>query len=369
MKRYSLLILSVSCIILYLIFNSSEGNLAIEKVDVCSGLSFDIVTNNPVKEYSVAGSVYIFTKKDEISSGVIEGIGKNIADTRASRQIISAKQYLLGLQKVFIFSEAVATNGIKSIIDIMFSNQQMNDSTWNVVCKDKAIDMLKFKVIDFPSSADHIDGMIESSIEQNFMSSDYKVMDMFVRLDSEGRNLILPYVEIINNRITLSGMSVFKKDKMVATIPIEEAKYMNFLINNKAKGTLTLQKDSSHLISTYGNVNRKVHCKKINGKYKFYIDLEFKGMVVNNTMYNDFMSNPKTVEKYTHELEEKTKQRCYEFIYKMQNKYKVDCLELGRVAAATFGRNPETDWDSIVCNSDIIVNVKVKVNNLGRGQF
>ena len=81
------------------------------------------------------------------------------------------------------------------------------------------------------------------------------------------------------------------------------------------------------------------------------------------------MINPKTVEKYTHELEEETKKRCNEFIYKMQNEYKVDCLELGRDAAATFGRNPETDWDNIVCNADIIVNVKVKVDNLGRGQF
>ena len=53
----------------------------------------------------------------------------------------------------------------------------------------------------------------------------------------------------------------------------------------------------------------------------------------------------------------------------MQHEYKVDCLELDREAAAAFGRNPKTDWDNIVCNSDIIVNVKVKVDNLRRGQF
>lgn len=251
----------------------------------------------------------------------------------------------------------------------MFTIQQMNDSTWLVVSKDKAIDMLRFDVMDSPSSADHIDGMVEISTEQNFMSTDYKVVDMFVRVCSEGRSLVLPYLEIINNRITLLGMAVLKKDKMVASIPMEEARYMNFSRNNKVKGTLALQKDSLHFISTYGDVNRKVHCEKINGKYKFYIDLEFKGNVVNNTLYSDFMVNPKTVEKYSHELEEETEKMCNEFMHKMQNEYKVDCLEFGRVAAATFGRNPETDWDKIVCNSDIIVNVKVKVNNLGRGQF
>lgn len=369
MKRYSLIILSISCILIYLTFNSSEGNLAIEKIDVCSGLSFDLIRTSPVSEYDVAASAYTFTKKNEISSVVLEGIGNNIPDTRSTRQTTSSKQFLLGLQKVFILSEAVATYGINPIIDIMFSNQQMNDSTWMVVCKDKALDMLKFKVEDAATSSDHIDGMIESSTEQNFMHNDYKVIDTFVRIDSEGRGLVLPYLEILNNKITLSGMVAFKKDKMVAKIPMAEAKYMNCLRESGVKGILTLQQDSQHLISTYGVMKKKVNCEKVSGIYKFNIDLEFQGQVVSNTMYPDFMINTKTVEKYSHELEEETEKRCNEFIDKMQNQYKVDCLELGREAAATFGRNPKTDWDSIVCNAEIIVNVKVKVDNLGRGQF
>jgi Ger(x)C family germination protein len=369
MKRYSILILSISCIIIYLIFNSSKGNLPIEKTDICSGLSFDITAISPVVEYDIAASAYTFPKKDEVSSIIFEGIGKNVAETRSNRQTISAKEFLLGLQKVFIFSEALSTYGINPIADIMFSNQQMNDATWIVVCKDKALDMLKFKVEATTTSSDYIDGMIESSTEQNFMSDQYKVVDMFVRIGSEGRNLVLPYLDIINNKITLTGMALFKKDKMVANVPMAEAMYMNFLKENNVKGILTLQKDSLNLISNYGISKRKVKCEKINDKYKFTIDIEFNGQVVNNTMYKDFMINTKTVDKYSKELEEETKKECNEFINKMQNEYKVDCLELGRVAAATFGRNPETDWDNIVCNSDIVVNVKVKVNNLGRGQF
>ncbi|MEK6265674.1 MAG: Ger(x)C family spore germination protein, partial [Clostridium sp.] len=316
-----------------------------------------------------AASAYTFTKKDEVSSTILEGIGKNTAETRATRQTISAKEFLLGLQKAFIFSEALSTYDINPIADIMFSNQQMNDATWIVVCKEKALDMLKFKTEGHPTSSDHIDAMIESSKEQNFMSDQYKVVDMFVRIDSEGRNLVLPYLDIINNKITLTGMALFKKDKMFANIPMSEAMYMTILREDNVKGILTLQKDSQNLISNYGKSKRKIKCEKINDKYKFTIDIKFNGEIVNNTMYKDFMINTKTVDKYSKELEEETKKSCNDFINKMQNEYKVDCLELGRVAAATYGRNPETDWNNIVCNSDIIVNVKVKVNNLGRGQL
>ena len=369
MKRYSLLITSISCIILYLFFNSGQGIVSIEKRDIASGISFDVDKNGPVNEYNVAASVYTFTKPDEISSVVLEGIAKNIPDTRSNRQNISSKEFFLGLQKVFIYSEDVAADGINASVDILLANQELNDSAWIVVCKGNAVDMLKLKTGDFSTSADHINGMIQSAQQQNFMSINYKIIDMYVRVNSEGRSLVVPYLEIIDNNITITGLAVFKKDKMVLQVPMAEARYLNFLRENKVKGVLTLQKDSHHYISNYGEVKRKVRCEKINGKYKFNIDLEFTGKIVNNTMYPDLMGNAKTVEAYSHKLEEETEKNCYEFINKMQNEYKVDCLELGRDAAATFGRNPQTNWDDVVCNADITVNVKVKVDNIGRGQF
>ncbi|MBU3114243.1 Ger(x)C family spore germination protein [Clostridium lacusfryxellense] len=369
MKRYSLLIISISCIIIYLFFNSGKGIVSIEKRDIASGISFDIDKNGPVNEYNVAASVYTFIKPDEISSVVLEGIAKNIPDTRSNRENISSKEFFLGLQKVFIFSEDMAADGFNASVDILLANQELNDSAWVVICKGKALDMLKFKTVDFPTASDHINGMIQSAQQQNFMSVNYKIIDMHVRVNSEGRNLIVPYLDIINNNITITGLAVFKKDKMVLQIPMEEARYLNFLRENKVKGMLTIQNDSHHYISSYGVVKRKVRCEKINGKYKFNIDLEFTGKIVNNTMYMDLMGNTKTLEAYSHELEEETKKKCYKFLNKMQNEYKVDCLELGRDAAATFGRNPQTDWDDVVCKADIVVNVVVKVDNIGRGQF
>jgi hypothetical protein len=68
-------------------------------------------------------------------------------------------------------------------------------------------------------------------------------------------------------------------------------------------------------------------------------------------------------------MEEKIEKMCYNFLEKMKKDYKVDCLELGRVAAATYGRNTGVDWNEIVSNSDIKVNVKVNIDRYGRGDF
>lgn len=53
----------------------------------------------------------------------------------------------------------------------------------------------------------------------------------------------------------------------------------------------------------------------------------------------------------------------------MQNEYKIDCLELGREAAAKYGRGENIDWDEVVCNSKIQVNVNVKLTGIGRGDY
>ncbi|MBU3100846.1 Ger(x)C family spore germination C-terminal domain-containing protein [Clostridium sp. DSM 17811] len=57
------------------------------------------------------------------------------------------------------------------------------------------------------------------------------------------------------------------------------------------------------------------------------------------------------------------------FINKSKCQYKTDILDLGRIAAAKYGRCKGTDWDKVICNSDIKVNVKFTVDKQGRGSF
>jgi hypothetical protein len=42
----------------------------------------------------------------------------------------------------------------------------------------------------------------------------------------------------------------------------------------------------------------------------------------------------------------------------MQNDYKLDCLALGRVAAAKYGRHTGTDWNKAVSEAEIVVKCK-----------
>ncbi len=57
------------------------------------------------------------------------------------------------------------------------------------------------------------------------------------------------------------------------------------------------------------------------------------------------------------------------FIEKMQNEYKLDLLQLGKVAAVKYWRRTGADWDEIISDSKINVQFKINLDKAGRGNF
>lgn len=68
-------------------------------------------------------------------------------------------------------------------------------------------------------------------------------------------------------------------------------------------------------------------------------------------------------------FEQKIYEESYKFINKMQNEYKVDALNLGSVAAAKYGRNTGVDWNQIVSDSEIELDINMRLICGGRGTF
>jgi hypothetical protein len=68
-------------------------------------------------------------------------------------------------------------------------------------------------------------------------------------------------------------------------------------------------------------------------------------------------------------LKENLEKEANMFVKKLQTEHKVDCLELGRIAAAKYGRGTGVDWNEVFLNSDIEVNVNIKINRYGRGDY
>ncbi|MBX4261435.1 Ger(x)C family spore germination protein [Clostridium estertheticum] len=385
MKNKKIIIVLLVVIIVFIYAEKLQVS-PMEELNITAGVGYDINKGlNGDVEYRVPITIYDFKTKgkegegssiknptkiikgSDISSSIIKTKANTIAEIRQQRQLNASRPFTIGTPKITIIGEEQAFYGITNIVNILFFNANINDKVVFTVGKGKAEDILKVKVAGYPSAADYMEGMVTRGTSYNFLNTEYNLLNIYVTLDSEGKNLVLPYLEIKDKNIAITGMALFKGDKMAYVLPMEEGKIMNMLREKKGKGILSLQEGSDKYINYDATVKRKVKCNKIKGKYEFIIDLEFHGDIIENTLYK---SMKKESEKEFEEfMSKQIKLKCYDFLSKMKNSYKIDCLNLGMYAASKYGRESGVDWNKEVSNSNIRVNVVVNIDKIGIGQY
>lgn len=357
------------CIIGFIVFYTYKQEVTtIEEYAISAGFGNDIekIFEDDV-EYSVPYSIYDFKSEAENKSYIKTGKASNIGDTRGDRILKSGKMPLVGLQKIILISESNAKLGIRQIIDILFSNPKMNDRSLFVVCKGKAKDILEFKVEGYASSADYVEGMIRRLSRSDFFLDEYSILNSYVSLDSEGRNLVFPYLELENDELKITGLAVLKKDKMICKLDLKDSRIVSVLRDKKSMGKANIKIDRDKYITYSVKVKRNIKCKKINDRYVFDIELNCFANVMAS---KDSKVVSKAGKKHIEELIKREWEEQYKtFINKMQNQYKVDMLQLGFIAASKYGKDTGVDWDKEVSNSIINLNINVKVKESKRGEY
>lgn len=363
-------LISISCIVIAVFFGSeTKGQQPIEELDIVSGLGFDAEKLDSAIKYSVPMSVYVFKTDNLINSMLKVGNALTIGQTRQTRALTDDKQNVLGLEKVYILSEEQAKDSMKNFLEILYRNPNLNDTGYVTICKGKSSDILKYQINGYPSSSDYIEGLIKNSFFYNFFSDEYKITNMFLQMNAEGTNVALPYIELTKEGIKITGMAVFSKDIMVLKMNMEDARVMNILRGNNGKGIISMLKGPNNYVDYYATSKRKVTCTREGDKYKFAINIDLKGDITSSLTYKNISKDSKANNQFEVDMCQYVKKMCDNFITKMKSEYRIDCLQLGQVAAAKYGRQTGADWDTIVSNSEILVNVKVHIDKTGRGDF
>ncbi|WP_055668831.1 Ger(x)C family spore germination protein [Desnuesiella massiliensis] len=360
-------LLSIALIIT--LFSLKIESQPIEELDVSVGIGYDIDKLGNVIKYKTPINVYTF-EEDKLSSSVVRtGEALTIGETRQNRQLKSSMKFTLGFEKVYVFGQELAEYGIKNISDLLFHTASVNDSGLVLVFNGKAEDALKRKEIGFPSSSDRLEGILKNSRNYNYFLKRYELMDMFIKSNEEGKCLVMPYVELKNQGFEVTGLALFKNHKMIAKLDIEDTRFFNILRESNVKGLITIRKSASEYSDFYAKTSRKVSCEKEGDKFKFLIEITCNGELITNELFPDIMRNYEIKKQSEKEFESMLKEKCLAVITKLQNKYKVDGLELGSCAAAKYGRKTGIDWNEVVSNSEINVKVKVNIQRLGRGEY
>ncbi|MBK1811486.1 Ger(x)C family spore germination protein [Clostridium sp. YIM B02505] len=368
MKKGKIFVGIVSSIIIIMSFINSRGEL-VENLELPVGLGADIDRSSGQLQYSVPLLTYSIGGSEELTKKILVGKGATLGQTRESRQLQSDKKLTLGVMRVYAFSEETARYGLREWIDINFNNAFFNDRVICIVCKGTAEELFNFDIPGYKSSVEYIENMVKNLKEYNFFKMQYSLNDLIVRVDAEGRNALLPYIETCGDKVKVTGLAIFKDDKMIGKADIRETRMINMLKENNVKGVLTLQKSADEYVNMMANTNRKIKCTKEGGKYKFIINLNIKGEIMSNEVYKKMYEKEKNIKLFEKDMKALIEKQSNDLINDIKSKYQADILDLGRVAASKYGRDNGNDWDKIVTQSEVVVNVKVKLTGLGRGDY
>ena len=350
-----------------------QERVTIESVATINGIGYDIERkgrNNIEFEYSIPINTNVYKSSGTQENVLFNDKGENLGEVIQKRQQKMDKKFIQGQEQIVLISDEYARYGMKTLIDDRFRNPETNNRAYMAVCKGKAEDYLKYEKKGYTNSSEYMAGLIEFYSSYSFFSNNYKVLDAYVRIGAEGRSMVLPYIDITNEGIEITGMAIFENDKMVQFADIQKSKILNILKNDNVRGILSLQKSSKEYIDFDAiSKKRKVKCYKQGDKYSFNIYLTFTGTVTNNEMYADMKENINKKKEFEKDMEKSIEKQCDEFIKTMKSDYKVDCLALGREAAAKYGRQKMIDWNKVVSNADIKVYVVVNADLQGRGDY
>ncbi len=366
-KKYLIFLISIFTAV-FLMKPDTKTNY-IEELEISVGIGYTINEQDKSLFYGVPIDSIMFKEDGKNVSVIRKGTSETIGLTRDDRQRKSDKKFFLGTERLYIIDEKIASFGIEPIIDILFKNPAVNDNGYVVVSKGNPEEYLKKNIEGYNAPAEYIEGMIKNASGYNFFSKNYDLRNAYLSIGSEGRNLASPFIELKEDGFQITGMAMFDEDKLSYIIPIDEARVLNLLRENDAKGMLTIQKNSNEYINFDSASKRKVKCKKQDGKYKFTIDLNIKGEVVNNKLYPNLAADTEQGKKFEKDMENQVEAMCNDFVKKMQNVYKKDFLNLGSVAVAKYGRGTGVNWNEVVSNSDIEIKVKVHLDKIGRGEY
>lgn len=369
-KKYKFFFILTTALLLYVFIFVGIQRAPIEELVILGGLGFDlnkISTTNI--ELSFPFESYVISSNGEKIGKTTVAKGMTPGETIQSRQRILDKAFVYGTDRIFVIGEEYARYGIRSILEERARNPYTTDMAFVMIAKGKAEDILKFRMKNYTVISDYLEGLIRNLKWSNFFSENYKIIDIMVRVQGEGRNLVLPYVEVEEGRVIVSGLALFDKDRMIGHLDINEARILNMLKEDNVIGILSLQQDPRKYVDISVLSQRKVKCVKEGEKYKFFLEVKMEGEVINNVLNKKLLEDLDTKKLIEEQFQQQVEKSCEAFIKKMQQQYQVDLLELGREAAVKYGRRKNINWNEVVTNAEINVKAKIRISGQGRGGY
>lgn len=265
----------------------------------------------------------------------VSAIGRNVSMCYVNLQQRLQNELFLGHTRVLVISEDLAREGLSRYMNFFRNNPEFRRLSYLLISENKAEDLLN----TFPKTANlqaiYLMNLIEDEIQRQTMP-DLPFIEIAIRDVTSGVDPIAVLISSDKETgiIKYSGLAVFRGDRMVGKLDVEETWSYLQLAEGKLSGLQVVrdvESEIGRLSIVFKDLKRKMRLVLTEkGNFKFECKLSFEGIIFSQEVPAVY-----TKEIYLDQLENRVstevKREIETVFYKVQQKYNADIFGFGEL--------------------------------------
>ncbi|WP_462408575.1 Ger(x)C family spore germination protein [Neobacillus sp. Marseille-QA0830] len=339
------LLLSIS------LLNGCVEKKVIDDVNIATGIGIDKSGNQ------FLGSIMIPVFKPDKSFGnfTFSAKGEVIRDLVSEMQKKASQPIVSGSLDIALFGEKVAREGIIQTLDVFLRDPSVGARVYLAVVDGKAINIFEGTYGDRGNAQ-----YLSQLMEHNMMRQNLPITNLhrfLAAFYSEGQDPYLPVLKKNQrNLVSISGLALFKDDKVAAILPENKMYYFKLLVDRKTLGSVMVKEVHGESTIRTLNSKRKIRLAKRN-PYEFTIKIKIKGIL---TEHQERILGKGETTKIEKQLEKQVAEECLKMIQTFQMK-NIDPVGFGHIAKTKTRNFDFKKWNDDYKNAQFKVSADVEL--------
>ncbi|HZH58783.1 MAG TPA: Ger(x)C family spore germination protein [Metabacillus sp.] len=311
--------------------------------------------------------------------------GETIFETLRKLSTDSPRRIYLAHLREVVFGEELAKDGIGKALDFISRDHEMRTDFYITVAKGStAADILNVQTAIEKVPANKLFNSLENSENVWAATKTVQLDELINSIVSKGKEPVLTGIYSYGNSeygsnienvhnvspetgLRLDYLAVFKKDKLIGWLNMDESKGFNYVTDTIKNTVVTIETDDGKVSIETLRSKTKVRGKMNKGKPVIDITIDTEGNLADVESSID-LSKPENVDKLEKEYQNNIKEKVQSSIKKVQEEFQSDIFGFGEVihrADPKAWKGIEDNWDEMFTNLDINVEVKAEIRRLG----
>ncbi|UCZ51507.1 Ger(x)C family spore germination protein [Bacillus shivajii] len=325
------------------------------------GVGYDLVDEDKIE-----GTVSIptFQTEAQVESVTISATAKTSRDIGTLLETKSSRPLHPGKIKSILFDYHLAENGIMTLLDTFIRDPNIGLRIFlATVDKGSTKELLTEDYNLEEDTATYIEEMIEQNIDRQTIPTS-NIFTFISSYFQEGKDAFLPNIQLNDEQIQITGLTLFKGDRAVHRLNLRQAFLIKLLVEPAREGTyeLTLnEEDDEYAVIRNISSNNDVTVDLSKRIPEIDVSVQFKGKVKE---YSGHTLDEKKVKEIQRSLEKTLSKEMNRLIFLLQKK-KVDPIGFGAKVKAKDKHFDLEKWNKQYHLAPIRASIDVVITETG----